>query len=664
VAAGSLSRLPSQPRVPARLCHAGVGALLGAAAAVGCIAAVTSPRVVTGGARSTRHGLASLPVAARGPVSAALGRDEAAYRVLGLRAINPAQRLRVSFSRRNVTVASGRARIAMTLSTYGQGRALQPLASVAAHVSANRVTYPHGILTEWFANGPLGLEQGFDVAARPSSGSGPLTLSSTLSGNLHPRLQHGVLLLDGAGVALRYGALSATDARGRPLRSWLQLSGDRLLVRVYDRGAAYPLRIDPLIQQDELAASHGARGEEFGESVSISGDTIVVGTPNYVVASTNLEQGAAYVFTRSHTGWAHATQVARLIAAKGQSEELFGHSVSVSGNTIVVGAPFREVGEHTGQGAAYVFVRSTSGWSNATPTAKLTGASGQAHEFFGESVAVSGRTIVVGAPSRKVGKNAMQGAADVFTTPASGWAGSMTERAELTVSGGQANDALGISVAVSGNTIVAGADLHAVGKSTKQGAAYVFVKPASGWSSITQKAELTDENGEADELFGHSVAVSGETIVVGAPDHEVGKDVEQGVAYVFTMPASGWVGSLAQPAVLSASDGAKDEVLGRSLAISGNTIVAGASSKQVGKNAEQGAVYVFEKPASGWADITQTAELSASDGTAGDSLGRSVAASGETIAAGAPDHEVRRVIAQGAVYAFTLSRAGAPGRLR
>jgi fructose-specific component phosphotransferase system IIB-like protein len=162
-----------------------------------------------------------------------------------------------------------------------------------------------------------------------------------------------------------------------------------------------------------------------------------------------------------------------------------------------------------------------------------------------------------------------------------------------------------------------------------------------------------DENGDSGELFGRSVAVSGATIVVGAPDHEVGKNVAQGAMYVFTMPVSGWAGSPTQTAELTASDGAKDEQLGGSLAVSGDTIVAGASSKEVGKNALQGAVEVFVKPTSGWVNATQTAELTASNGTAGDSLGRSVAVSGQTIVAGAPDHEVRKILAQGAVYMFT-----------
>jgi hypothetical protein len=412
-----------------------------------------------------------------------------------------------------------------------------------------------------------------------------------------------------------------------------------------------PAAARSFVQQAELTASHGTRGEELGESVAISGNTIVVGTPNYATSS-GVEQGAVYVFTKPASGWANATQVAVLTARRGQPEELFGHSVSVSGSTIVVGAPFREVGKHTGQGAAYVFVRPAGGWRDATQTATLTAAKGEAHEFFGEAVAVSGNVVVSGAPSRAVGPNARQGAVDIFRKPAAGWKGAMTQSVQLTASDGRANDALGISVALSGRTIVAGADLHSVDAHAGEGAAYVFVRPVFGWRDATQTTELTAEEGVPGELFGHSVALSGATVAVGAPYREVGGVAAQGAVYVFVRPASGWSGPVGQAAELTASDGAKNELLGRSLAVSGNTVVAGASSREIGRNAEQGELYVFAKPASGWANVAPVAELTAANGATGDSLGRSVAVSGDTVIAAAPDHEVRHALAQGAVYVF------------
>jgi trimeric autotransporter adhesin len=642
-----------------------LGALVGAAAALACVAPTTThggPAVRT---TRSREGIESLPAAVRGSVSASLGAHEPGYRVLGLRAINPAQHLHVAFSRRGVTVESGRARIAMALSSYGYAGALRSLVTVAPQARANRVSYGYGPLEERFANGPLGLEQSFDLTARPGArrGSGPLTFSLALSGDLRPRLQHGSLLLRGDGVSLRYGGLIATDARGRALHSWLQILPGRLLIRIDDRGASYPLRIDPFVQQAEMTAAHGTRGEELGESVAVSGNTIVVGTPNYAHASSGVEQGAAYVFTKPASGWADATQAAVLTARRGQPEELFGHSVSVSGSTIVVGAPFREVGRHTGQGAAYVFVRPAGGWRDATQTAMLIAGNGLAHEFFGEAVAVSGNVVVCGAPSRSVGGDARRGAVEVFRRPARGWRGVVTQSAQLTASDGRANDALGISVALSGNTIVAGADLRSVDSHPGEGAAYVFVERPSGWHDATQSAELNEAEGGPGELFGHAVALSGETVVVGAPYHRVGAVAGQGAVDVFVKPASGWAGSVGQAAVLTASDGVKNELLGRSIAISGDTIVAGASSREVAANPEQGEVYVFVKPASGWTNAAPLDTLSASEGADGDSLGRSVALSGDTVVAGAPDHEVRRSLAQGAAYVFVVRSQPAQARM-
>jgi hypothetical protein len=415
------------------------------------------------------------------------------------------------------------------------------------------------------------------------------------------------------------------------------------------RGAGYPLRIDPFVQQGELSDEPGASGEEFGEAIAVSGRTLVVGTTHHMAASTDVEQGASYVFTAPASAWAHAKQVAILKAPRGQSEEAFGRSVAVAGSTIVIGAPGREVSGHTDQGAVWVFVKPASGWSHASQPLKLTAARGRADEFFGESVAISGNTVIVGAPGRGVARQAAQGAVDVFALSRSRTASS-TQIAQLTAPDGEANDALGISVAASGQTVLAGADLHRVG-SVEQGAAYLFVKPAGGWRHARAVAQLTAEQGQARELFGRIVAIWHGTVVVGAPDRS-GVAAGQGAAYVFVKPASGWAGSLTQTAQLVASDPGKDDEFGAALAISGGVIAAGAPGHATGKSTEQGAGYVFGKPPSGWQSTTETDELIAQDGTEGDKLGLSIALSGATILLGAPDHEVNKERAQGAVYTF------------
>jgi hypothetical protein len=584
--------------------------------------------------------LASLPAAAQGPVSAALGRGEPAYRVAGLRARNPAQRLRVGFSRAGVAIASGRARFRIGLSAYGYSSSVRPLAFVAPVASANRVSYRRGSLSEWYANGPLGLEQGFDVAARPRAGGGPLTFSLALSGNLAAKLDHGSVLLAGKGVALRYRGLVASDARGRALRSWLELVGGHVLIRVDDRGAVYPLRVDPFVQQAELTAGDGAADDKLGGSVAVSGDTIVAGARFH-----NAKRGALYVFVRPATGWANATQTTELIASDGAMGDELGVSVAVSANTIVAGARYHTVGSNTKQGAAYVFVMPAAGWSGgvSTQTAELTDPGGAMDDNLGRSVAISGDTVVAGAPNRD-GLNAGTGAAYVFTKPASGWAGSVATPGELLASDGATGDGFGGSVAASGNTVIAGASAHPVGSNKAQGAAYVFVMPGSGWPGLHHEtAELTASDGATADQLGGSVAVSGNTVVAGARNH-----TGLGAAYVFVMPALGWAGSVPVTAELTAADGAPGDALGASVAVSGNTVIAGAPTSM-----QPGAAYVFVMPASGWAGVhTQTAKLTAGDGAAFDALGTSVAISGNTVIAGTGNHSSN--VHQDAVYAFLV----------
>ena len=174
----------------------------------------------------------------------------------------------------------------------------------------------------------------------------------------------------------------------------------------------------------------------------------------------------------------------------------------------------------------------------------------------------------------------------MFVKPAAGWTNG-TESNELTASDGATAACLGCSVAVSGDTVVAGAQYATVGGNVAQGAVYVFVEPASGWTSGTETAKLTASDAAATDFLGSSVAVSGDTVVAGAPYATVGANAKQGAAYVFVEPASGWT-SGTESAKLTASDGAAGDFLG-SVAVSGDTVVAGAR----GTNGSKGAAYVF-----------------------------------------------------------------------
>jgi hypothetical protein len=263
-------------------------------------------------------------------------------------------------------------------------------------------------------------------------------------------------------------------------------------------------------------------------------------------------------------------------------------------------------------------------------------------------VGISADTIAAGAGCATVNGNPCQGAVYVFHKPKAGWH-SETETAKLTVSNAEFAEHLGYSVGISGDTVVASTSVATVNGNPGQGAAYVFVKPQGGWHSETETAKLTASDGAERDFFGYSAAVSGDTVVVGA-GATVNGNPEEGAAYVFVKPKGGWL-SETETAKLTASDGAAFDLLGGSVGISGDTIVAGAPFAIVNGNPGQGAAYVFVKPKGGWLSETKTAKLTASDGAAEDVIA-AVGVSRDTIVADAPGATVNGNFAQGAVYVF------------
>jgi hypothetical protein len=591
------------------------------------------------------------------------------------------------FGLSGVQVRSGDIQVGLGLRAAGYGDSLQGLRPVVPTAQANKVIYSRAGISESYANGPLGLEQSFTLARRPRGPrSGPLTLSvGRLPAAMSARVssdRRSVVLSVGEREVLRYGGLFVSDRSGRSLPARTEVSGGRLLLRIDDRGARYPLRVDPFVQAAKLSASHGGEGDLLGTSVAISGDgsTIVAGAPQ---ATGGLEHespnvGAVYVFVTSGTGWANATETATLSAVNGGAYDYLGSSVAVSndGSTIVAGAPHSNP-SHTGAGAAYVFVRPPTGWAERPSTAELTASSGGA-DWTGSSIAISGdgSTVAVGSPQAKIEGREAQGAAYVFARPGGGW-GSDTqpqqEAAKLTTSDGAANDGLGgdnrgnaIAVSSDGSTVAAGA-ATATGSGCPgacgPGAVYVFLRPALGWGSGTpphqEAAKLTASDGQGNDRFGDAVTISGDgsTVVAGAWSAVVNSNSQQGSVYVFVKPVGGWTGtSQHETAKLTAQDGNGQDKLGRSVAISsdGSTILAGAYFATVAGNAAQGKLYLFARPAGGWTTGTAQGELTAADGAPGDELGFAVAVSsdGSTLVGGARFASLAHA-GEGATYVFT-----------
>jgi hypothetical protein len=566
----------------------------------------------------------------------------------------------------------------MDLAQVGRGGTTEAVGAATVQGQQNRVTYDYGSVSQWFVNGPPGLEQGFTLFQAPvgNDSTSPLIVQLRLGGNLHATANaagDGLTLSRADGSTVwTYGGLQVFDSaeRSLPVCLVVRSSGGRddLVIQVDDVGAQYPLTIDPLVQQAKLTASDGVAGDNLGGSVAISGDgsTVVAGAPDDTGAQ-NSGPGAVYVFMKSVTGWANTTEIAKLTASDGASGDLLGLSVAISndGTTVVAGAPFATIGGNEFRGAAYVFVKPDTGWATTTQTAKLTASDGAINDAFGSSVAISsdGTTVVAGAP------NPSAGAVYVFVKPGLGWT-TATETAKLIASDGAGGDQLGASVAISGDgtTVVAGAPQVTTSASTAHGAVYVFMEPPTRWfgplprlrpPTITESAKLTASDGADFDQLGASVAISndGTTVAAGAPDATVGGNGFQGAAYVFVKPETGWA-TTTQTAKFTSSDGAYNDRFGYSVAISGDgsKVVAAAILATIGGNQFQGAVYAFMEPNTGWTTTTQTAKGTASDGAGEDQLGTSVAISGDgsAVVAGAPGPSGGAITTLGALYVFVF----------
>ena len=579
---------------------------------------------------------ASLRLAAMSAPQVEGGQAYAARRAGGaLVAANVAQRFETRFEEGRVEVASqgddAPWTFTMRLTGIGRGTMEAHAPTGGAEARGQRIEIPReGGVVEWYENGQAGLEQGFRLAERPP-GESPLEVAIATGGNLSPRPSEVEtdcveLVSEGRRIAARYSELYAYDATGRLLPVGIRSARDEMRLVVDDAAAVYPLEIDPLLvtQQAKLLAADGELGELFGYSVSVSGDTAVVGA--YRDDDMGNFAGAAYVFLRSGGIW---TQQAKLLAADGAADDMFGYSVSVSGDTAVVGA-HGDDDKGTASGSAYVFLQSGGVW---TQEAKLVPGDGAPQDFFGQAVSVSGDTAVVGAYGDD-DKGSQSGSAYVFLRSGGIW----TQQAKLLASDGAASNWFGRSaVSVSGDTAVVGAwgddDLGTV-----SGSAYAFVRSGGTW---TQQAKLLASDGAYDDRFGTSVSVSGDTAVVGAFTDDLGNG--SGSAYVFVRSGGNWT----QHAKLLAADGAAGDLLGWSVSVSGDTAVVGAIYDD-DMGLESGSAYVFLRSGANW---TQQAKLVAADGAAGHNFAWSVSVSGDTAVIGALFDNY------GSAYAFTLEKS-------
>ena len=389
----------------------------------------------------------------------------------------------------------------------------------------------------------------------------------------------------------------------------------------------------------KLTAGDRERYDSFGYSVAIDGNTAVVGAYQEDPGGIS-NAGSAYIYTKSNGTW---SQQQKLTAGDRERDDWFGYSVAIDGNTAVVGAHREDPGNTSNAGSAYVFVRSNGTWSQQQ---KLVAGDRGVSDYFGYSVAIDGNTAVVGAYLEDPGNTSNAGSAYVFTRDGTSW----NQQQKLTAGDRERSDHFGYSVAIDGDTAVVGAYREDPGNLGDAGSAYVFVRSGTSWS---QQQKLVAGDKERGDWFGHSVAIDGNTAVVGAYREDPGNLGDAGSVYVFTRDGTSWN----QQQKLTAGDRERYDSFGYSVAIDGNTAVVGAYQEDPGNTSNAGSAYVFTRDNGTW---SQQQKLTAGDRGAGDYFGYSVAIDGDTAVVGAnredpPDIHGTTVRDAGSAYVFVFA---------
>ena len=678
------------------------------------LSGISAPALAAGASRqeSVPQGLARAVDAARREV-----RSEGN----GFFAHHPGQRLVANFDGTgwNLWPEGGAWNWGLELRAFGRvGRMTSLEKPRGVQAAGTRVRYDWSPnLHEWFDNQAAGIEHGLDLARRPGGRrptGDPLRFVWEIEGGLAARVDpagRAVSFVDEQGQSrLEYRKLLVTDADGIELEASYTARNGQLVLSILDEDARYPIHVDPIAQQAYLKASNAESSDFFGFSVAIDGNTAVVGAIGEASAvggvggdptnNTRGFAGAAYVFVRSGSTW---VEEAYLKASSPDASDFFGNAVAIDGDLIVVGAPGEDgsssgvggdptTNGSTDSGAAYVFARSGGTWHEEVylkPAATSPG------DSFGTAVAVSGATVVVGAPGEDSGARGVNGdpsddsslesgAAFVFVRNGSVW----LQQAFLKSSNSDRDDRFGQSVAIEGDTVLVGApgeDSSASGVGGQRfdesapgsGAAYVFQRGAGVWSEQTY---LKATNTGAQDHFGSPLALSRDRAVIAAvgedsvfggsqPDPSDDSGVSAGAVYVYVRSGSAW----SPEAYLKASNPDSRDEFGTSVAIEGDRLLVGTpyeASAATGIGGDEadnsalhaGAAYLFERTATGW---FQRAYIKASNTDPLDGFGSGVGLTDEVFLVGAlgerggsrgigGDPSDNSAPGAGAAYAFTL----------
>jgi hypothetical protein len=323
-------------------------------------------------------------------------------------------------------------------------------------------------------------------------------------------------------------------------------------------------------------------GDEFGRAVAIDGDWLIVGAQ--FDDSANKDFGAAYIFERTpdaDTAW---SMVSLLTANDGAFHDYFGQTVAISGTVAVVGAPEDDdLGRESG--SVYIFERSSSDGS-WIQVAKLTASDGEGNDLFGSAVAIAGDTVIIGASGHSHQDVNNTGAAYVFVRQPDG---SWNETAKLTASDSDELDQFGFAVALHGNRALIGAPFD--DDSMNIGGSAYFFERVEGSNTWNQIGKLTASDPKLGNQFGHSVALTGGQALIGSPGNDE-RDKQSGAAYLFHYDSS--LGSWSQQTKLTASDGAMDDLFGFAVSLSDKLAFISMHEDDDGDKKGSGSAYIFE----------------------------------------------------------------------
>lgn len=370
-----------------------------------------------------------------------------------------------------------------------------------------------------------------------------------------------------------------------------------------------------------------ASGASFGDAVAIDGEVAVVAAPG------EGGKGAVYLYANTTGGW---VRKARLAATDGDSGDLFGTAVAISGDVVAVGAPTDDNANGVDAGAVYLFEKPQGGWVDMGETTKLIAADGAENQTFGKAVAIEGSTLVTGASGHANG--ATPGAVYVYEKSGGNW----SQAARLTASGGVNGDLFGFSLDFDGDRIVVGA----YGRNQNRGAVYLFDKPGAGWTEATEDRVLTASDGSAGDHFGYTVTLDPGYVIAGADrDDDMGAD--SGAIYLFSV--ADWSEQKIVP-----DDSFPNQGFGYAVAAGSGRVAVGAVEDD-DKGSGSGSIYIYHLASGSW---QLQEKITAPDGGAGDRLGSAVAVSGSNVVAGAYGDIVQGRSGAGSAYLFTQTTTG------